>query len=383
MVLLTVKTQYLMTEYMGELQKIQTQVNSYDKDRKKYENVIDLLEEGSQYSDSMVECLKEYEVKLEQLDTKRHELKVLTQVANQNDEEIENMRKSIDAIRGQRERMKQIINSKVLPNKDAEPIQDSRSTLPKNDTLGYYNLSSEDSFRSLKEDVKEENRQILELRQEIQLLKQRLYEKEAETGLSREVNRPNNLSDKLDSAHDGKDTHEEQSRNYLQGINGIPLTLNLNSTSADFSALGTSYHKTQHANDRALVGNIQGTQKPSNVEPYSLDYKRQTREKYDYLNQADSNPDRLIQFEGGITSKNHRDYDLMNADRFMYDLSEHPNVVSMKSSTRRHTKKKVRGTSSTKAKKDICEDICAGATGIVHFLRKIFGTKRDPVVRQW
>ena len=107
-----------------ELQSIDNQVAVTVKDNEKYENVIDLIEEGSQCLDSMIDYIKGNEGKLDQLEKKRVELKMLTKVAGQNDKEIRNVINSIQIMKNQRAEMGRIMSlydSETLPKSEDQP----------------------------------------------------------------------------------------------------------------------------------------------------------------------------------------------------------------------------------------------------------------------
>lgn len=369
-----------MAEYMSELQRIQTQVNEYDKDKKKFENVIDLIEEGSHYSDSMIECLKDYEVKLEKLEEKRSELKVLTQVANQNGEEMKNLRNSIELVRQQRDRMKQIIKSDIFPPEYPNlPIQDPRSK-QLHEVHHEPDLPVGDASKHQKA-TKEESRQVTELRQEIELLKQRLDEKESKYRVYTGFNQPTNyFEDRFmrESLPPAKDNTERTPDNYMQSTNPVPKLLNLKKkNSADFSALGTPSHEglKQLSPNNDLDHNPTFTYQHNS----SLASKRQGRRKYGFMTQINTDSDQIFQNE---ERKEEEKGVYAGNEDYVYDLNE-DNIKASLRTTKRHNKRKTKKSPQSEEKEGNCDEICAGAAYLVRLLRGFFGTKKDPVVRQW
>ena len=372
----------LMTEYITDLQNIQIQVNSHEKDKKKFENVIDLIEEGSQYSDSMVECLKDNELKLEQLEKKRGELKVLTQVANQNDEEIQKLRNSIEVVRQKRDRMRYILNKEALlpvSSRDDRPILFNKV---------YYSndFTHEDPANDLKDTMTEESKQLLELRQEIELLKQRLNEKDMTTVAQSEFTLPHHEEvhhmDALPKSL--RDKKQQPQKNLMDSINRVPTTLNLQYSNADLSALDGTANKRLSADNVKMKMDfdqkLQYNPNSSDNSSSSLSFKRQGRKKHGFITQINTNSDQIFLNEDkNLVSDTNRN-SLSEEDHY-YDLNKDINFQK----TKKRIKKKMRKASSRNydEKQIDCEEICPVATFIVQLIRNVIGTKTDPVVRQW
>jgi hypothetical protein len=362
------------------LQNIKIQVEIYEKDNNKIENVIDLIDEGSQYSGDMMECLRENEAKLELLEKKQAELKMLAQVTNQNHEEIQNLKKSIQVMKHQRDEMKHIANQETTndpytspdvcpsnmnekkthskPKRVSTTFSEGQTPLRQNHSDRSKMLENREdlSYYSREKPISDENKQISELKNEIAKLERKLAEKDKRVK---------------------KEKVNEEKQNNDGNIPLVPTTLNLISTGTDLSLLGTSNDEQsqKRSNKNVLSGST--FNKILKSHPTSSHKSRQSSKEQGFLHRVQTELENHKQFmekwqskpsDNGHTDHQPNIYDLVEK---VQEPAGPPKQIKM-----RRIKK------NSRRRQHECDDLCGG-TALVRLIRNIFGRRGNPIVRQW
>jgi len=387
----------LMGEYHTELQRIKKKVDFYEQEKKRIENVVELIEDGSQYSESMIDVVREKEAKIFDLEKKRAELKMLSKVANENNDEIQNLKNSIDVLKHQRTELKQmaevisesnaIVDSKLPSHIDYdhevrggnqrqinEPPEIERARNLGNQLQPGRNHDPVQQFESENEHdipvqipktldvpISQMNEPTPRRRNSVAANGQyrNMDANDIHSGDKEEILKLKNEIADLKLMLVGKQSHQaemqsrprEQRKTSNEDLQRIPTTLNLIQTGTDLSGLEESYK------DKT---NRQGNQHDSMVKPSisSVEFEKLRRQIYenDYVERRwlpDSHAYNTYQPE------------------VLYDLGN-------KERPRRRTRK-----SYAEEEEDIsCEDVCAGPLYVVRMFRNLFN-KKDPVLRRW
>jgi len=370
-----------MGEYQRELDRIKSKVDYYEQEKRKIENVVDLIHEGSQYSEGLIEVVREKEAKILDLEKKRAELNMLNKVASENNDEIENLKKSIEVMKHQRTELQQMAED--ISNTDAfldpqipshidydhegkglhqrqidEPPAIERQYNLENQVHPRYSArqydseykrgnfdkvheSSDLSVSLMNEDTpprnntsvtksKSQNKdkdEILKLKNEIADLKLMLVEKEIRQSRLR-----GNI--RLD-----------------EGLHQVPTTLTLFQSAADeLSVLG----------DRSVLGESRkGRYQKVRPSISSVEFEKLRRQIYD----TESVERRWVAETNSIS---------VNHPEAIYDLG----------ATERHRNRRSRKARREEEEEISCEDVCAGPLYVVKILRNLF-KRRDPVLRRW
>jgi myosin heavy subunit len=340
-----------MNNYKDELKRIQAQVEVHEKNRRKFANVADLMEEGSQYSDSMTEIVRDHESKLRQLEMKSKELKILTEVSNQHDDEIQNLKNSIEVMKHQKAEVNQIVRSdsavsisrdnsdfqqKVNNHFQLSNITPKRSNSLKPTKSSSFTISTkldvEKELDHSRDNLNiEEKEEIRQLKDEIALLKQKLSAKEK------------NAMEHLTSYR----------RNRFNEPH-VPTTLNLKSLPTDLSVLETT----------SVNLNSQGVNTRSD-----LNNESDRKSEYDWDTGA------LFGYNLGLGSMMSRQSHQYTRNSDYHSRStKHETILQQEDHGAR------RRTESQESNE--CAEFCKGSF-FAQLFRSVFGEQKDPVVRQW
>jgi len=262
----------LVVENERNLFEVNSRIKSFEKEKKIFEEVGDMLEEGSQYSIGMAKSADEKEENIMKLKKKQEELQVVQKVAFTHSEEMQDLKNAIQVMKRQRSELKRIFDAPLdagpteteLSSKfrggDLSQSYDEENHHLTERTLRRHNLASYDSgdehaqklhiVRELsyehseishdhsEEHLDDDEGKILKLQNEVKMLKQKLIEKERMEQEMREID-------------EAFFNHVEDEEEKLQELPKVPTTLTLNeeSSSENFSALGASNHT-----DGILIG---------------------------------------------------------------------------------------------------------------------------------
>ena len=357
---------------------IKTQVEKHEEEKKKIVNVVDLIEEGSHCSDSMIRMMREHENKLLQLEKKRNELDTLNQVASQNSNEIQKLERTIQVMKHQKAKMDQIKNNgdgdlthvsddhdeKV--NVETNPISISTSdNLPqpiasmKNDQMkktGYIqNTDVSDTKESMslpQETLAIDEEKIHFLEDEIVRLKQKLLKNEKYAYEIENNEKQNKGENKLQvpttvTLNHGGDSNSKPLSEVLTRNSEM-----LSNRSLKIFVGGTNLQKKSDKNFTSVPRSFQGESKELTFSPLrqiafenrNYDNKRRKQTVTNNTNQRDNKDSTYIYYLGrGVQQPT------------LYHNEEEYNF---------------------------CKHFCGG-TVLVQFLRNIFGKQKDPIVRQW
>ena len=391
-----------MDDYQRELERTKGRVDFYEQEKKKVENVVDLMEEGSQYSDNMIEAVREKEAKIHDLEKKCAELKMLTKVANQNNDDIQKLRNSIDVMKHQRTELKQMAEtfSKSSTFTDSIPpshaaydhevirtrqvqiegppsierpyslkneLQPGRhNDSPEHDHM-YNSLDTSRQFKSNNESTPQRHNtaignyssnitqtfnqerhddfktKIIESheRDEIRMLKNEIAE------LKQMLVKKDNQQARMHFLP------EEQNWNEKKDLQRVPTTLNLIQNNTDLSGLEEELKLGSQQNEHYKIS------KPSLS---SAEFEKVRRQIYGTQN--DNVEKRQVSDTNDISA--------ILDNSLVYDLGK-------KVKERRRVRK-----AYIREEEDIgCEDICAGPLYVVKIIRGLFGRRKDAVLRQW
>lgn len=342
-----------MKNYNDELEKIQAQVEVHEKNRRKFANVADLMEEGSQYSDSMAEIVRDHESKLRQLEKKSKELKILTEVSNQHDDEIQNLKNSIEVMKHQKTEVTHIVrsDSAVSINRDNSDIQQKvnshfqQTTNTPKRSNSLKPMKSSSFTISTKSDLEEEfdrsrdiegKKEIRQLKAEISLLKQKLLAKEK------------NAIEHLTSYRKNRFTVENEPH--------VPTTLNLQPLPTDLSVLETT----------SVVPTSQAVNSRSD-----LNNQSERKSEHDWDTGA------LFGYNLGLGSMMSRQSHQYSSNFDYHSRSTKHDRGTMLQQKDRITRRRSESQESTE-----CAECCKGSF-FAQLFRSVFGEQKDPVVRQW
>ncbi len=341
-----------MKHYNDELEKIQAQVEIHEKNRRKFANVADLMEEGSQYSDRMTEIVRDHESKLCQLEKKSKELKILTEVSNQHDDEIQNLKNSIEVMKHQKAEVTHIVrsDSAVSVNRDNSDFEQKvnhhfqqttdtpkRSNFLKPMKSSSFTISTKSDLEELDRSRDfEEKKEIRQLKAEISLLKQKLLAKEK------------NAIEHLTSYRKNRFTVDEPH---------VPTTLNLESLPTDLSVLETTsvFPTSQAVNSRPDLNN-----------------QSERKSEHDWDTGA------LFGYNLGLGSMMSRQSHQHSGNYDYHSRSTKHDLGTMLQQKDRSTRRRTESQESNE-----CGAECCNGSFFAQLFRSVFGEQKDPVVRQW
>ena len=337
-----------MTGYKDELKRIQAQVEVYENDQRKSSSVVDLMEEGSHYSDHMIEIMKDNEDQLCKLDKKRKELEMLNKVADQNYSEIQKVHQAVKVMKHQRAEMQGTMHSDstistytndnheypLYANHHRHLLNSIPRTKTHTDSFLPTIVSSPDGSIADSPNATEDKEQIRVLKDEIISLKEALV-------------------NKFDSPYE-RNPRIMRSESVDEDRRDIPLTLNLKT--------GTGTHNDAHSLQRTDSG-IDAVNQYYEIGSY---YRNTDPDQYGIDNEKTpiigQRKQRLMS-DSSNTSNQYYPY--------KYDISL----------TRLSNNCKGGSSSSGDDTKD-CSDHCN--TGFfTNLFYEIFGKPKDPIVRQW